>query len=140
MLKSTHSQLDTINNSPIMDRIIAERNFLQFCGSPEISNFFNPYLFDLSNMDESMCRDDAEFVYPSTIEAKFINTKEGLFLMDDGLALYLFVARQCHPQILSDVFGKQKLSKNDALSEELINENASFLASQIQVLVRTLRE
>ena len=51
MLKSAHSQPDLINNTPILDRVIGERNFLQFCGTGEIANFFSPYLFDLSNMD-----------------------------------------------------------------------------------------
>lgn len=58
MLKSAHSQIDTINNSPLMDKVVGERNFLQFMGTTELSSFFNPYLFDLVNLEEGMCRED----------------------------------------------------------------------------------
>ena len=75
MLKSAHAQLDTISNSPTMDRVVCERNYLQFMGPTEISTFFNPYLFDLANLEEHMCREDIDFAYPYTIEAKFQNTK-----------------------------------------------------------------
>lgn len=100
-----------------MDRVICERNYFQFCGPNEISTYFNPYLFDLTSMEEHMCRDDIEFVYPNTVELRFQNTKDGLFLLDDGIALYLFIARQCPPEVIMDVFGKPKLTKNDHLTE-----------------------
>ena len=60
--------------------------------------------------------------------------------MDDGIALYLFIARQCAPDILTEVFGKPKLSKNDVLTEDMLNENESFRASQIRTLIQNQRE
>ncbi len=30
----------------------------------------------------------------------------GLYLLDAGTALYLFIAKQCEPNLLSDIFGK----------------------------------
>jgi hypothetical protein len=33
LLKSAHSQPELINNTPTMDKVIGERNFLQFSGS-----------------------------------------------------------------------------------------------------------
>jgi hypothetical protein len=47
---------------------------------------------------------------------RFHNVKEGLFLLDNGIALYLFIAKQCPPNLLSEVFGKAKISKNDELN------------------------
>ena len=41
-----------------MDKIVAQRNELQGSGVSEIYTFWNPYLFNLTTMDESMCRDD----------------------------------------------------------------------------------
>lgn len=93
MLKSSHAQPFAINNTPVFDRVLAERNILQFSGPHEVHNFFNPYLFDLSNMDESMCMDETEFVYPPTVKVAFLETRNGLFLMDCGLTLYLFIAK-----------------------------------------------
>lgn len=54
MLKSIHSQPEAINNTLLMDRVLSERLFLQSAGL-EINNVFNPYLFDLSNLESGMC-------------------------------------------------------------------------------------
>ncbi len=51
-------------------------------------------------MDETMCREDIDFVYPETIEPKFNNIKEGMFLLDCGIALYLYIGKQCSPELL----------------------------------------
>jgi hypothetical protein len=64
MLKSYHFQLESINDSIILDTVIAQRNYLQSCGYLEVQNFFSPYLFNLSELSEDMCRGEEEFVYP----------------------------------------------------------------------------
>jgi hypothetical protein len=56
LLKSIHSQPETIQNTITFDKIISERNLLQFSAINDIYNIFNPYLFDLVNMDQTMCR------------------------------------------------------------------------------------
>jgi len=43
--------------------------------------------------------------------------KEGLFLMDAGSNLYLYIAKNCHENYLYSLFGKPKLSKTDILNE-----------------------
>lgn len=58
MIKSVHSQPEIILSTPLFDRVISERNFMQFSSAYEFSTYFNPYLFDLSNLEESMCRFD----------------------------------------------------------------------------------
>jgi hypothetical protein len=60
-----------------------------------------------------MCVDEGEFVYPPTVDIKFHNVKDGMYLMDVGIALYLFIAKQCDPTLSSQILGKQKFSKND---------------------------
>lgn len=55
-------------------------------------------------------------MYPPSIEVKFQNIKEGLFLLDNGLSLYLFIAQQCDPNLITDVFGKNKITKTDFLT------------------------
>jgi hypothetical protein len=51
MLKCSHSQSELYNNIPTFDKIVGERNFLQSCSLNELNTFFNPYLFDLNNLD-----------------------------------------------------------------------------------------
>ncbi len=67
MLKSGHCHPELINGTPTFDRIISERNILQFAGPSEVANRFNPYLFDLTHIDESMCNLDEDFIYPPTL-------------------------------------------------------------------------
>jgi len=49
------------------------------------------------------------------VEIKFSNVKQGMFLLDAGLALYLFM-KQCDPTLSASIFGKPKISKNDELT------------------------
>lgn len=51
-LKSSHTQLDSINDTIVLDTVVWQRNLLQSCGTNELQNFFSPYLFNLSNMTE----------------------------------------------------------------------------------------
>ena len=51
ILKSPHFSLDSFNDTIVMDKIICERNILHGADTIEINNYFNPYLFNLSNMD-----------------------------------------------------------------------------------------
>jgi hypothetical protein len=56
ILKNYHSQLELIKNTHVMDKVLGERNFLQSSVPHEVTMYFYPYLFDLSNLDETMCR------------------------------------------------------------------------------------
>lgn len=91
-------------------------------------------------MDESMCMDEAEFVYPPTVKVGFEETRNGLFLMDCGLTLYLFIAKEYNSALIKEVLGIDKLSKNDTLNEDLLNEQTSLKAQQVQNLIRYLRQ
>lgn len=87
-----------------------------------------------------MCQTEQEFIYPNTVEIKFHNVKDGLYLLDVGLALYLFIAKQCDAGLLQEIFGKSKLTKNDELNEEVLMGQSGRRALQVQNLVRYLRE
>ena len=104
-LKSHHSQIDNINNTHIIERIISQRNILQSCNYLDVNCIFSPYLFDLTTIDSSRCKPD-NFIYPDACELRFDNVKEGMFLMDAGIALYLFVSKNCHPNYIYSLFGK----------------------------------
>lgn len=139
VLKSPHFQLESINDSIVLDSIVAQRNFLQACGSIELNNFFSPYLFNLTLMSEEMCRDDDNFVYPDVCELKFSSVKEGMYLMDSGLCLWLYVSKTCDPFFLKSLFGKDKFSKNEQLTEENFLSGDLF-AEQVSNLIRVCRE
>jgi len=106
VLKSQHFQLDGINDSQALDVVVYQRNILQSCGVNEIQNFFCPYLFNLSSMSEEMCGDEENFIYPDVCELKFNSVKDGMFLLDNGFSLYLYIAKTCNPNLLRMLYGK----------------------------------
>jgi hypothetical protein len=54
-LKHYHSQIDLINDTIILDRMIAQRNLLQACNYQDPSALFSPYLFDLTTIGNDRC-------------------------------------------------------------------------------------
>lgn len=129
-LKSYHSQIDIINGSMIFEKVISHRNLLQSCSYLDCQSVFSPYLFDLTTIDKDRCQPD-NFVYPDACELRFASVKEGLFLMDAGQALYLYVSKQCHPNYLLSLFGKEKLLKNDHMNEETIVSQGNEYSQQV---------
>ena len=115
-LKNYHSQIDAINDTITLDRIIAQRNLLQACNYQDPSALYPPYLFDLTTIGNDRCLEE-NFIYPDVCELKFHSVKEGLFLLDAGLALYLFIAKSYHPDYLRALFGKEKFVKGEVMGE-----------------------
>ena len=138
-LKNYHSQTDALVNTPLLDKIISQRNLLQSSNYSDINNVFSPYLFDLTTIDQERCQPD-NFIYPDACELRFNSVKEGLFLMDAGVALYLYISKQCHPNYLLSLFGKEKILKNDHVNEETITAQDNSYSRQVQELIRVLRE
>lgn len=62
-LKNYHSQIDIINETPFMDRVVAARNLLQSANYQEVQATYAPYLFDIGSMGPERCQPD-EFIYP----------------------------------------------------------------------------
>lgn len=56
MRKSIFSEPDRFAKTPFFDKILSYRNHFQFCLIPEIAAFLIPFLFDLNNMDETVCQ------------------------------------------------------------------------------------
>lgn len=52
----------------------------------------------------------------------FSNIKEGIYLMDDGLTLYLFIGRQCDEELMVSVVGKAKIQRNEHMTEQDLRE------------------
>lgn len=138
-MKHYQTQIDLINDTLILDRIVAQRNLLQACNYQDPVAIFTPYLFDLTSIGNDRCL-EGNFLYPDVCELKFASVKEGVFLMDAGVALYLFIARSCHPNYLLSLFGKEKLAKGDIVGEEVIGEQVNAFSEQVLRLVRVLRE
>ena len=137
-LKNHHSQIDLINCTLPMERVMSGRNLLQSCNHPDLTGTFCPYLFNLA-MPEDRCQEEP-FLYPDICDLRFSSVKEGLFLMDASSILYLYISKSCHPNYLLSLFGKEKFGKHEHLTEELIGEQDNHFSRQVTTLVRFLRE
>lgn len=104
-LKNNHSQIDLINDSIALDRVVAHRNFFQSANYPDCNAAFSPYLFDLTTIGNDRCLPD-NFIYPDSCELRFSSVREGVFLMDAGTALYLYLSKNYHPNYCLALFGK----------------------------------
>jgi hypothetical protein len=138
-LKNYHTQIDSVNDTIVLDRIIAQRNLLQACNYQDPAALFTPYLFDLTTIGNDRCLDD-NFLYPDVCDLRFHSVKEGLFLLDAGTALYLFIAKNHHPDYVRALFGKEKLAKGEVVGEETIAGQDNAYSQQVMNLVRVLRE
>ena len=138
-LKNYHSQIELVNDTLIMERIISQRNILQSCNYTECITLFTPYLFDLTTIGNDRCLDD-NFIYPDVCQLKFSSVTDGLFLMDTGFVLYLFIAKTYHPNYLLALFAKDKILKGETVNEEMIAEQNNQFSQQVLNLVRVLRE
>jgi hypothetical protein len=94
-----------INDTLVLDRIVSQRNLLQACNYQDCIAHFTPYLFDLTTIGEDQCLEE-NFIYPDVCALRFSSVKEGIFLMDTGFAIYLYIAKSCHPNYLAALFGK----------------------------------
>lgn len=59
--------------------------------------------------------------------------------MDAGLYMYLFIAKQCDPRLLKDLFGKQKFLKGQVMYEDNLRSD-TVLGEKIGNLIRVLRQ
>lgn len=114
-LKNSHTQLDLVNDTIQLDKVISTRNFLQSSNYSECNTTFAPYLFDLTSMGKDRCLEE-NFIYPDVCELKFESVKDGVFLLDSGSTLYLYFAKTYHPNYSLALFGREKLIKGEHLS------------------------
>ncbi len=90
---------------PIFDRLIHQRNLLQGANYTDVHAAYSPYLFQISSMPKDRCQEEP-FYYPDIHPLAFASVKEGIFLMDAGTILYLYLGRQYNPQECMQLFGK----------------------------------
>lgn len=86
-----------------------------------------------------MCQDEENFIYPEVCELKFSSVKEGMYLLDNGLSLFLYISKVCDPILLKMLFGKEKFTKTDHLSEDSFQTTSAF-SQQVANLIKVLRE
>ena len=77
--------------------------------------YFYPRVFVLNALQDNECTYDPtlnRFVLPPLVRASFERlTPDGIYLLDNGMSLWLWVGRDASPSNVMDLFGIQDLSK-----------------------------
>jgi len=91
---------------------------LEKYNSHEIGLQINPWLFRLDTLEDDQCEYDESgyFVYPDLLGLSYDSlANEGVFMLNDGFDIYLWVGQQTDPSILDSLFNIE--------SFEQINQN-----------------
>lgn len=144
MVKSSILSPNGVTASKDMDVRNAMRFRLNSTSLDDAMLFFTPYLFALHTLvDENAGVYDEEgcFVFPSLLSLASANlSKSGLYLLDDGLGLYMLVGSQISKEILNNLFGVADLSELPKLMEENMYSNPKDpLVERIYNLIMELR-
>lgn len=106
--------------------------------------FVCPRLFSITDIPEQACIPDSEnHVYlPSALKlsSESIET-QGLYLLDDGRFMYMYIGQHLPESLLNDIFEIQTDSKDQKGSYGIRQGGpATHISTRVQVLVNTLRK
>lgn len=145
MVKHVVLSANGIGASKEMDLRNSLRVMLNAASLDQSMAMFTPYLFTLHSMvDENAGVYDEEgcFTFPQMLSLTSANlTSEGLYLMDDGMNLYMLIGSELDPRQLQEMFGVKRLSDAPTLTEDLLYDNYSKnqLPQRICNLIAELR-
>ena len=83
--------------------------FLHSCGPTELALYLYPRIYPLHNLRPEDCfpsRETGQLVVPPTIRASYSRVEEGgVYIVDNGQTLLLWLHAQVSPNFLEDLFG-----------------------------------
>lgn len=128
-----------------------ERNFLfGYANTMPLSvaiSFCSPRLYALHRLPPESCvyREDGYFQYPplQIVSAEFLD-EAGIYLLDNGLVLSVWVGPEADPSQVREIFGLEddiSLEQMDFYQLQVVpdNSDASALSSKVYTLMETLR-
>ncbi|KAJ3068826.1 COPII coat Sec23p-Sfb3p heterodimer component [Podochytrium sp. JEL0797] len=122
-------------------RITAMRH-LRNMGVPESVPFFYPRMFGLHNLEAGFGALDSNGTIrlPACVRVSFERLDpEGMYLLENGVQMFLWVGRQCSPELVSQVFGVQRVEEIDVkmrilpVLDNKLNQNVRLVHSLCQL-------
>ncbi|KAJ9603307.1 COPII coat Sec23p-Sfb3p heterodimer component [Cladophialophora chaetospira] len=99
------------------DRRVHSARLMRSAGVTETSLYLYPRIYSLHNLNPEDCFANAEtmqLVLPSTLRASFARVEEGgVYLVDNGQIVLLWLHAQVSHNLLEDLFGEGKSSLQD---------------------------
>lgn len=101
--------LTSIGGVEPTDRRIHSARLLRSCGTTETALYLYPRIYAVHNLNPEDCFANAEtgqLVVPPTLRASYSRIEEGgVYLVDNGQILLLWLHAQVSPNLLEDLFG-----------------------------------
>jgi protein transport protein SEC24 len=144
ILKSPIFSTSNIEPNKELDAKNALRIKLNALNLEETMLHFVPYLFSVHTLSEentSYFDENGYFVFPSLVNLSFNNlSNEGIYLLDDGEALYMLTGSQADPTKLMNLFGIKSVAEVPQLTEDLLYHNSTDdLVTRVYNLITELR-
>lgn len=96
------------------DRRIHSARFLHSCGTTELALYLYPRIYPLHNLTPEDCFPNPEtlqLVVPPTLRASYARVEEGgVYIVDNGQVLLIWLHAQVSPNLLEDLFGPDMTS------------------------------
>ncbi|OAP65687.1 hypothetical protein AYL99_01659 [Fonsecaea erecta] len=121
------------------DRRVHSARLMRSSGVTETALYLYPRIYALHNLSPEDCFANAEtmqLVVPPTLRASFARVEEGgVYLVDDGQIVLIWLHAQVSPNLLEDLFGEGKTSLQDL--DPMMNE-LPVLETHLNAQVRNL--
>ncbi len=121
------------------DRRIHSARFLRTCGVDEMALYLYPRIYAIHSLTAEDCfahPETMQLVVPPSVRASFARVEEGgVYLVDNGQAVLLWLHAQVSPNLLEDLFGEGKGSLQDL--DPTLNE-LPILETHLNAQVRNL--
>jgi len=121
------------------DRRVHSARFLRSAGVTETSLYLYPRIYALHNLQPEDCFANSEtfqLVVPPTMRASFGRVEEGgVYLIDNGQIMLIWLHSQTSPNLLEDLFGEGKQSLQDL--DPMLND-LPVLETHLNAQVRNL--
>lgn len=121
------------------DRRVHSARFLRSCGVDESALYLYPRIYALHNLTPEDCfahPETMQLVLPPTLRASFSRVEEGgVYLVDNGQIVLVWLHAQVSPNLIEDLFGPDKHSLQDL--DPMLNE-LPVLDTHLNAQVRNL--
>ena len=121
------------------DRRVHSSRFLRSAGVTETSLYLYPRIYALHNLTAEDCfphPETMQLVLPPTLRASFSRVEEGgVYLVDNGQIVLLWIHAQVAPLLLQDLFGEEVGSLNEL---DPMTNSIPLLETHLNAQVRNL--
>jgi protein transport protein SEC24 len=116
--------LDYTKDADVRNALRIKMNILN---TDEACLHFSPYLFAVHTLVEegTACYDEqGTFAFPQLLALSMTSlTNTGIYLLDEGNSLYMYVGSQVDRQIMQNMFGINSIKDAGALTEDNLYQN-----------------